>query len=471
MLRGCLWEIGHRKKVERQLYTDRRKLAENLADVWHLYLLGGHLLATLDLAPVLEEILAAVTSLQGAELGAIRILDRDRGELETVVSLGLPPAYLERFGRMPDRRRGVRPGRPAGRAGDRRGCRVRPVGRRELAEPARLGGFRGVLQRPAGHPPRRRWSARSPPSSAIRTARRSGSSTWSSSTSSRPPTPWTTPGVTWPSASRTAARRSSSPRWPTSCATPWPRSRPPPSCSGPTPSTTAMLGEVRDMIVRQAGHMARLVEDLLDATRISRGTIALRKEPVDLAAVVARAVEDVRPLVEARAHELVVSLPAEPLILHADPTRLEQVLANLLTNAAKYTDPGGRIDLVAVREGERAGRPGARHRHRPDARGPLRPLRPVHPGRRGRTTGAAAAWGSGWRWSRAWWSCTAARSRPAATGRAPAASSPSGCPSAHRARSAPESFYHDFIDQRSGSCHPATSQSRAVLSSAREKTV
>ncbi len=75
VLRGCLWEIGHRKKVERQLYTDRRKLAENLADVWHLYLLGGHLLATLDLAPILEEVLAAVTSLQGAELGAIRILD------------------------------------------------------------------------------------------------------------------------------------------------------------------------------------------------------------------------------------------------------------------------------------------------------------------------------------------------------------------------------------------------------------
>ena len=69
VIRGCLWEIGRRKKVERQLYTDRRKLAEHLADVRHLYLLGGHLLTTLDLAPVLEEILAAVTSIQGAEMG------------------------------------------------------------------------------------------------------------------------------------------------------------------------------------------------------------------------------------------------------------------------------------------------------------------------------------------------------------------------------------------------------------------
>ncbi len=101
VIRGCLWEIGRRKKVERQLYTDRTKLAEHLADVLHLHLLSGHLLAKLDLAPVLEEILAAVTSLQGAELGAILLLDRDRDELETVVSLGLPAAYLERFGRMP----------------------------------------------------------------------------------------------------------------------------------------------------------------------------------------------------------------------------------------------------------------------------------------------------------------------------------------------------------------------------------
>ena len=147
MLRGCLWDITRRKKVERQLYTDRRKLAENLSDVWHLYLLGGQLLATLDLAPVLEEILSAVASIQGAEMGAIRLLDRDRGELEIVVSLGVPPAYLERFGRVTvgDQACGlaVRLGEPViveDVEGDR--------GRRRWAEPARLGGFRACFSVP-----------------------------------------------------------------------------------------------------------------------------------------------------------------------------------------------------------------------------------------------------------------------------------------------------------------------------------
>ena len=68
-----------------------------------------------------------------------------------------------------------------------------------------------------------------------------------------------------------------------------------------------MLGEVRDVIVRQVGHMSRLVEDVLDATRVSRGTIVLRKESVNLADVVARAVEDVRPMMDARRHELVIT--------------------------------------------------------------------------------------------------------------------------------------------------------------------
>jgi signal transduction histidine kinase len=104
------------------------------------------------------------------------------------------------------------------------------------------------------------------------------------------------------------------------------------------------------VIARQTGHMARLVEDLLDVTRISRGTISLRTQPVDLAEVIARAIEDVRPAVDAREHELAVALPEGPLVVQADPTRLEQVFANLLTNAAKYTDPGGRIELTAGRE-------------------------------------------------------------------------------------------------------------------------
>src|SRR5262249_21943286 len=84
---------------------------------------------------------------------------------------------------------------------------------------------------------------------------------------------------------------------------------------------------------------------------ITRGKIELRKEVVDLASVVNRTVEATRPLIEDRRQELTVDLPPEPLRLEADPTRLEQVLANLLNNAAKYTDQGGQIWLSARQEG------------------------------------------------------------------------------------------------------------------------
>jgi PAS domain S-box-containing protein len=102
---------------------------------------------------------------------------------------------------------------------------------------------------------------------------------------------------------------------------------------------------LRATIARQTDHLGRLVDDLLDVSRIQRGKIELRKSRVELAPVVRQAVEMVRPLVEGRGHLLAVELPGQPVFLDADPTRLEQVLANLLNNAAKYTEPGGRIWL------------------------------------------------------------------------------------------------------------------------------
>jgi CheY-like chemotaxis protein len=93
----------------------------------------------------------------------------------------------------------------------------------------------------------------------------------------------------------------------------------------------------------------RLVDDLLDVSRITQGKITLRREPVLLADVVARAVEMMRAVVDARGHALTVSLPVEPLRVDADPARLAQVLGNLLSNAVKYTPPGGSIWLTAER--------------------------------------------------------------------------------------------------------------------------
>ena len=110
-----------------------------------------------------------------------------------------------------------------------------------------------------------------------------------------------------------------------------------------------------DMMERQVGQVVRLVDDLLDMSRISRGKIDLRKERVELASVVNHAAEAVRPLCESMNHELTVTLPPKPMYLNADPTRLAQVVGNLLNNACKFTERGGRIRLtveVASRGGD-----------------------------------------------------------------------------------------------------------------------
>jgi CheY-like chemotaxis protein len=113
----------------------------------------------------------------------------------------------------------------------------------------------------------------------------------------------------------------------------------------------AVTEMARSVMERQVGQMVRLVDDLLDISRITRGKLHLRKERVELAAVVTRAVEASRPLIDAQAHNLTVTLPQEPVHLEADPIRLAQVLSNLLTNAAKYTEKGGHIWLTAERHG------------------------------------------------------------------------------------------------------------------------
>jgi CheY-like chemotaxis protein len=112
--------------------------------------------------------------------------------------------------------------------------------------------------------------------------------------------------------------------------------------------------QARDMMERQVSQMVRLVDDLLDISRISRGKLQLRKERVGLADVLNAAVETARPVIEASAHELTVTMPPQPIVLQADPTRLAQVVANLLNNAAKYTEKAGHIWLTAERRGNEA---------------------------------------------------------------------------------------------------------------------
>jgi PAS domain S-box-containing protein len=110
--------------------------------------------------------------------------------------------------------------------------------------------------------------------------------------------------------------------------------------------------QIHDMIERQVNQMVRLVDDLLEVSRITRGKIELRKEHVELAAVVRSAVETSKPAIEDNGQHLIVSLPPEPVSLDGDSIRLAQVFGNLLNNAAKYTEPGGQIWLTAQQEGD-----------------------------------------------------------------------------------------------------------------------
>ncbi|MBY0523125.1 MAG: response regulator [Gemmataceae bacterium] len=108
----------------------------------------------------------------------------------------------------------------------------------------------------------------------------------------------------------------------------------------------------REVIDRQVNHLVRLVDDLLDVSRITQGKIRLQMAPVEVDAVVTQAIETSRPLIDTRKHQLNVNLPSQKLHVRGDATRLAQILANLLNNAAKYTDEGGRIWLTAQREGD-----------------------------------------------------------------------------------------------------------------------
>ena len=142
-------------------------------------------------------------------------------------------------------------------------------------------------------------------------------------------------------------------------------------------------------------HLVRLVDDLLDVARINHNRLELRREVVDLAEVVRQAVETCRPLLDSLQHELLVSLPATPVQLYADPVRLAQVLGNLLNNAAKYTAPGGQIEVRAATWRRRRGDHGTGQRHRHPRGDAASGVRNVHRSSTARSNDRTAASASG----------------------------------------------------------------------------
>ncbi|WP_310571198.1 ATP-binding protein [Gemmatimonas sp.] len=116
-----------------------------------------------------------------------------------------------------------------------------------------------------------------------------------------------------------------------------------------TPDSSATVVRTRAMMERQLAQMVRLVDDLMDVSRITRGKVELQCAPIDLAHVVQHAVETSRPLIDASRHELTIVAPSNAIMVYGDLTRLAQVLSNLLNNAAKYSEPGGQITLDYAR--------------------------------------------------------------------------------------------------------------------------
>jgi PAS domain S-box-containing protein len=123
---------------------------------------------------------------------------------------------------------------------------------------------------------------------------------------------------------------------------------------GKTPADDPSQKTLRELVDRQSRHLARIVDDILDIARITRGSLAIERERVDIADAARRAIEMTAPLVEANQHQLEVELPGQPIPVRGDLHRLTQVLGNLLNNAARYTPRGGRIWVTAARENNAA---------------------------------------------------------------------------------------------------------------------
>jgi signal transduction histidine kinase len=134
------------------------------------------------------------------------------------------------------------------------------------------------------------------------------------------------------------------------------------------PVNDPVVEQMAAMLERQVTHLAKLVDDLMDVSRITRGKINLQLAPTDLVGVVRRALEVARPLLDERKHRVEVALPGEPLWVRGDALRLEQIFTNLLQNAAKYTPPGGRVWVSAERASRERERPdeASRERERPE---------------------------------------------------------------------------------------------------------
>ncbi len=342
-------DITERKRADKALVTLKDELASQLADLRRLHEMSTRLVATLELHPLLDEILGVATSVEGTDMGLLSLSDLEQNGLRVGASIGFDEAFLKSI-EFVESGQGV-----CGTCfQEHRRIIIEDIETDPLCEPyraaARAAGIKAVHSTPV----------------ITRTGKMIGVLSTHFRQKHRPSDReihlcnlCARQAVDFIENARLYAElRLADQRKDEFLATLAHELRNPLAPLSNSLQILAMSKDlnptvvgVREIMERQVAHMVRLVDDLLEVSRITRGNIELRREPVALSEVINSAVEISRPVVEGSGHQLNVSIPSDPLILDADACRLAQVFANLINNAAKYTPEGGKIWVSARVEG------------------------------------------------------------------------------------------------------------------------
>jgi PAS domain S-box-containing protein len=349
-------DVSERKRAEQALLESERRLAAEAAALAKLNELSIRLWRSRSLNEGLDEILAAVIDLLGAEKGSIQLLDAEGSKLSTVAQRGFEPDFLEYFREVSTAedsaysralRSGQRiliedvetddsyaPFRALARAAGYRSMVATPLMSADGAPLGLVSSHFQLIHRPSEQELRRLELYLRHASDFIQ--RRNLEQVLRQSEE----------------ALRDADRRKDeflallahelrNPLAPIRYAL---------AANRKSGRTAEQRKRAEELIERQVTHMSRLLDDLLDVSRITRSTLELKMNPTELTLVVGSAIETARPIINTKHHSLSVDLPKQAVRLEADAVRLAQVFSNLLINAAKYTDPGGHIQLRASRE-------------------------------------------------------------------------------------------------------------------------
>ncbi|HWS61162.1 MAG TPA: PAS domain S-box protein [Steroidobacteraceae bacterium] len=350
-------DVSERKRAEHAVLESERRLATQADALAKLNELSTRLWRSGSLNEGLDEILAAVIDLLGADKGNIQLLDAEGSKLSIVAQRGFEPDFLEFFGEVSATddspcsralRSGQRilienvetdgpdaPFRAVARAAGYRSMISTPLTRADGAPLGMVSSHFRLVHRPSEQELRRLDLYLRQASDFIQRCRLEQELQQSEE------------------ALRDADRRKDEflALLAHELRNPLAPIRYTLAANRKTGRTPEQRKRAEEIIERQVTHMSRLLDDLLDVSRITRSTLELKMNPTELTLVVGSAIETARPILDTKHHSLSVELPKQAVRLEADAIRLAQVFSNLLINAAKYTDPGGHIQLRAAREG------------------------------------------------------------------------------------------------------------------------